>query len=86
MFVFMSASVRVCVCLCARVGRRGGMDPKEKSGLSSELGFGEPEGPGFPCGKEDWELPPPARAQPRTQGQTTERLDSVLRGLGGWMG
>ena len=38
------------------------MDPKEKSGLSSELGFGEPEGPGFPCGKEDWEAASAPRA------------------------
>ena len=59
MSVFTRASVPACVCLCARVGRGGGMDPKEKSGPSSELGFGEPEGPGFPCGKEDWQLPPP---------------------------
>ena len=59
MSVFTRASVPACVCLCARVGRGGGMDPKEKSGPSSELGFGEPEGPGFPCSKEDWQLPPP---------------------------
>lgn len=86
MFVFMSASVRACVCFCARVGRRGGMDPKEKSGSSSELGFGEPEGPGFPCGKENWELPPPrARSaqSPRPNNRASRLCVSGIRRLDG---
>lgn len=62
------------------------MEPKEKSGSSSEVGFGEPEGPGFPCGKEDWELPPPrARSaqSPRPNNRASRLCVSGIRRLDG---
>lgn len=83
MFVFIvPLCVRACV-LCAR-GEERWHGSKGEIGSSSELGF-EARGTWLSCGKEDWELPPPAPSF-RALGQTTERLDCVFLGLGGWMG